>query len=312
MTGVIGHIANPTLDDSVRLAQAAETAGASWIGLADAFWWRDVWMALTRVAAETTSIQVGPAMTNPYLRHRFHTVAALATLQEVAPDRTFLGVTAGGSEVTVAAGISRSDAPARVRALVELVRDCSDGSPLDVRSGRTLDVALVSPPVLIAGRGEGMLRTAGAIADRVLLWAIPHSDLERSVGVVLDGARGRETPPELVWAPLAEHSPALRESIMHVAVYASLNTRPSVRRGWGLDDDLVERIRATLVAGGTSAAVALVPEEAVADLLVQDLEPSAVAARARSLGVGSIAVPGYSVETVGAHVSWARAVEAAL
>jgi hypothetical protein len=28
--------------------------------------------------------------------------------------------------------------------------------------------------------------------------------------------------------------------------------------------------------------------------------------------VGSIAVPGYSVETVGAHVSWARAVEAAL
>lgn len=312
MTGVIGHIANPTIDQSVALASEAESAGAGWIGLADAFWWRDVWMALSQVAAATTSIEIGPAMTNAYLRHPFHTAAALATLQELAPSRTFLGITAGGSEVTMAAGIPRSDAPDRVRELVELVRGCGEGAPLDAESGRSLDVPLAPLPVLIAGRGNGMLRTAGAIADRVLLWAIHDSDLDRSVGVILEGARDRQSPPALVWAPLAEHSPALRDSIMHVAVYASLNTRPAIRREWGLDDDLVEQIRSALVAGGTAAAVSLVPEAAVDDLLVRELDPAVVAQRARALGVSSIAVPGYGIDTVGAHVAWAREVEDAI
>ena len=312
MTGVIGHIANPTIDQSVALAREAETAGADWIGLADAFWWRDVWMALGQVATATSTIAIGPAMTNAYLRHPFHTVSALATLQELAPGRTFAGITAGGSEVTAAAGVSRVDAPERVRSLVELLRRCGTGAPLDEASGRSLDVPLEAVPVLVAGRGDRMLRTVGAVADRVLLWAIPDSDLDRSVETVLAAAAGRERAPELIWAPLAEHDESLRPSILHVAVYASLNTRPSIRRTWGLDDRLVDDIRATLVAGGTAAAVSLVPEAALADLLIGDLDPTTVAARARSLGVSSIAVPGYGVDTVGTHLSWAKAVEASI
>ena len=312
MTGVIGHITNPTIDESVALARAAEAAGAAWIGFADAFWWRDVWMTLTRVAAATSTVEIGPAMTNAYLRHPFHTVSALATLQELAPDRTFAGITAGGSEVTMAAGRSRADAPERVRELVELLRSAADGAPLDAASGRSLDVPLASLPVLVAGRGDRMLRTAGANADRVLLWAIPDSDLHRSVEVILAGAEGRDDRPELVWAPLAEHDERLRASILHVAVYASLNTRPEVRRVWGLDDALVDEIRTTLVGGGTAAAVSLVPEAALDDLLVRDLDPSTVATRARALGVRSIAVPGYGVDTVSTHLDWAAAVEQAL
>jgi alkanesulfonate monooxygenase SsuD/methylene tetrahydromethanopterin reductase-like flavin-dependent oxidoreductase (luciferase family) len=312
VTGVIGHITNPTIAQSVDLAREAERAGAEWIGLADAFWWRDVWMALAEVASSTSSIAVGPAMTNAYLRHPFHTVSALATLQELAAGRTFAGITAGGSEITVAAGLSRSDAPERVRGLVELVRDCAAGRPLDAASGRSLDVPLAPVPVLVAGRGDAMLRTAGAIADRVLLWAIPDSDLDRSVEVIRSGSSGRADPPELVWAPLAEHDEELTDSILHVAVYASLNTRPGVRQTWGLDDALVEEIRSRLVAGGAAAAVSLVPEAAVDDLLVRELDPETVAARARSLGATSIAVPGYGSDTVGAHVTWAEAVESVI
>jgi 5,10-methylenetetrahydromethanopterin reductase len=312
MVGVIGHVPNPTLADGVALARAAEAAGARWVGVADAFWWRDAWMMLGRIADATTRIEVGPAMTNPYLRHRFHTVAALATLAELAPRRTFLGVTAGGSEVTAAAHVSRRDAPERVAELVRLVRDVASGRALDPASGRTLDVPLPPVPVLVAGRGDRMLRTAGAVADRVLLWAIPDSDLDRSVEIVLDGAADRDEPPELVWAPLVEHDPSLRSSIMHVAVYASLNTRREIRSRWGLTDELVERIRSTLVAGGTAAAVELVPERALDDLLITDASPDLVAARASALGVRSIAVPGYAVESVPSHVRWAASVEASL
>lgn len=312
MVGVIGHIANPTVDQSVELARRCEAGGAAWIGLADAFWWRDVWMQLALVARATTSIAVGPAMTNPYMRHPFHTVAALATLQELAPDRTFVGITAGGSEVSAAAHLSRRDAATRVEHLVGTLRTVTEGAPLDARSGRSLDVALAPTPVLVGARGDAMLRTAGRVADRVLLWAMPDSELERSIELVHAGATGREQPPELVWAPLVEHDPSLHASLMHVAVYASINTRAAVRTQWGLDDPLVARIRAALVGGGTAAATSLVPTAALADLVVDDARPAAVAARARELGIGSLAVPGYGVDTIAAHVGWARRVEADL
>ena len=140
MVGVINHVPNPDIGQAVALARAAEDAGAQWIGVADAFWWRDVWLLLGQVAAATERIELGPAMTNPYMRHRFHTASALATLQEMAPGRVFCGIAAGGSEVTAAAGISRRDAAATVTELVTVLREVAVSATLDAASGRRLDV----------------------------------------------------------------------------------------------------------------------------------------------------------------------------
>ncbi len=309
MVGVINHVANPDVEAAIGLARAAEGAGAAWIGIADAFWWRDVWMLLGEVASRTERIELGPAMTNPYMRHRFHTASALATLQERAPGRVFCGIAAGGSEVTAAAGISRQNAAERVAELVTFLREVETTGTLDAASGRGLDIGLDPVPILMAGRGDRMLRAAGALADRVLLWAIPASDLERSASIVRAGASGRPRPPELVWAPLVRHRDAPQASIMHVAVYASLNTVAPVRLGWGLDDARVEAIREQLVRGDVPAAGALVPPDALEDLVFEDLDPTPVAAVARGLGVSSLAVPGFDPATVGDHVRWAASVE---
>ena len=312
MVGVIGHVPNPDAGQVVGLAQTAEGAGAEWIGVADAFWWRDVWMLLAGAASATERIQLGPAMTNPYLRHQFHTASALATLQEMAPGRVFCGIAAGGSEVTAAAGISRRDAAEKAQALAAFLREVAASGTLDAPSGRTLDVHLDPVPILMAGRGDQMLRTAGATADRVLLWAIPATDLERSVSIVHAGAAHRPRPPELIWAPLVRHGDAPPASIMHVAVYASLNTAAAVRREWGLDDARVEAVRAELVRGDVAAAGALVPPAALGDLVFEDPDPAPIAAIARTLGVSSLAVPGFDPRTVGDHVDWAASVEALL
>ena len=312
MVGVISHVTNPDVDQTVGLARAAEEAGAQWIGVADAFWWRDVWMLLGEVASATERIELGPAMTNPYLRHRFHTASALATLQEMAPGRVFCGIAAGGSELTAAARISRRDAAARVTELVAFLREVADGATLDAASGRGLDVDLGPVPILMAGRGDKMLHTAGAMADRVLLWAIPASDLERSASIVHDGAAHRLRSPELIWAPLVRHGDAPQASILHVAVYASLNTVAAVRQGWGLDGARVEAVRKELVRGDVSAAAALVPPAALEDLVFEDPDPAPIAAIASGLGVSSLAVPGFDPTTVGDHVGWANSVEALL
>src|SRR5258708_25955833 len=113
---VISHLHNPSFAQVRELARAAEEAGADWLGLPDAFWWRDTWLLLAEAARVTQRIEIGPLVTNPYLRHSFHTVAAVASLQDLAGPRGFVGIGAGGSEVSGAAGVSRPDAPQRVGA----------------------------------------------------------------------------------------------------------------------------------------------------------------------------------------------------
>ena len=319
MVGVIGHLANPSTRDAARLARASEEAGAAWLGLADAFWWRDVWLLLAGAAQATSTLGLGPAMTNPYLRHPFQTVAALATLQEVAGDRVFLGLAAGGSEASVAADVDRRDAAVRTAALVELVLTVVAGDPLDDRSGRNLEVPLARPTILVAGGRNRMLQVAGSHADQALVWSTALSDLERVTGTIRSGAAARQDGgPEVVWAPLVElpgepdGEPG--NDLASVAVYAVLNAGSATLGRWGLGAEEVGMIREAMVGGNGDAARRRVPDAVLEDLVLSgaEAEPAAVAARARAIGAHSIAVPAFAVDTVGARIEWAREVETAL
>jgi alkanesulfonate monooxygenase SsuD/methylene tetrahydromethanopterin reductase-like flavin-dependent oxidoreductase (luciferase family) len=305
--GVISHLPNPDFAAVAALARAAEDAGADWLGLPDAFWWRDAWLLMAEAARATRRIMLGPVVTNPYLRHPFHTVAALASLQELAtPERVFVGIGAGGSEVSGAAGIPRTHAVERIRALVALIGDVARGRPLDPASGRRLDIPLQQPRVLIAGRGDGILHVAGECADSALLWAIPRSDLTRSAAVVARGAAHAGRRAELVWAPLVDHGGATRERLRAIAAYSVLNSHRSLHTVWGLERTTLHALRERLVGGGAAAAQELVPAAALADLILSDPSPDAVGALARNLGAASLAVPAFSIDEVGQHVAWAR------
>jgi 5,10-methylenetetrahydromethanopterin reductase len=193
--GLIAHIDNPGLTDVAALARTAEAAGADWLGLPDAFWWRDTWLLAAEAARATRKLAVGPMVTNPYMRHPFLTLAAVATLQDLAGPRVILGVGAGGSEIAGAAGISRADAPERTAELAGLIRRVAAGRPLDERSGRSLEVPLALPRLLVGGRGSRMLRAAGEVADEALLWAVPGSELARTVDLVNEGRARRPRLP---------------------------------------------------------------------------------------------------------------------
>jgi 5,10-methylenetetrahydromethanopterin reductase len=307
--GVITHLHNVAFDELRALARAAEAAGADWLGIPDAFWWRDGWMLLAEAARVTERIGLGPMVTNPYLRHPFHTVSALATLQDIAGERIFLGVAAGGAEVSGAAGVSRRDAPERIVSLAELVRRVASGEPLDPTSGRRLEVKLRPLPILVAGRGDGVLEAAGRTADRALLWAVPSSDLERSLGVVAAGATAAgRTQPEVVWAPLVDYGGQSRERVRTIAAYSVLNSRSALQARWGLDRAAVSKLRALLVAGGAAAAADLVPAAALDDLIFSNPDPANMGAVARRVGATSLALPAFNIEELPERVAWARQV----
>jgi 5,10-methylenetetrahydromethanopterin reductase len=310
--GIIGHLPNIDFEQVRALAGAAESAGADWLGLPDAFWWRDTWVLLAEAARVTQRMEIGPMITNPYLRHPFHTVAALATLQDMAGERVFLGLGAGGSEISGAARVSRRDAPERIRGLAGLLRAVAAGGPLDPASGRTLEVPLRPAPLLIAGRANGVLDAAGRAADRALLWAVPGSELERSAAVIAAGAlTGREAPgdgPELVWAPLVDYGGPSRDRVRTIAAYSVLNSRREVQARWGLDDRALGELQRLLVGGGATSAADLVPTAALDDLIVSDPRPAHVAALAARVGATSLALPAFAIAEVPERVAWAREV----
>jgi 5,10-methylenetetrahydromethanopterin reductase len=308
--GVLLHINNPSVDDVEAVARAAEEAGADFLGLPDAFWWRDTWILAARAAAVTTRLRIGPTVTNPYLRHPFQTLASLATLQDVAGDRVVLGLGAGGSELTAAAHTDRSDAATRIRALARLARAVAAGAPLDEASGRRLEVPLRPVPIVVAGRGDAVLRAAGAVGDYALLWAIPHSDLERSARQVEAGAaKGRSAPgerPELLWAPVVDHDG--QASARNSIAYSVLNSHAGLHEYWGLGPDDLDRLRSVLVAEGNTAASTLVPEEIVPDLILAGDDTDRAARFAAQIDATSLAVRADDPASVGERVEWARGV----
>jgi 5,10-methylenetetrahydromethanopterin reductase len=311
--GLITHIDNPSLTDVRRLGEQAEEAGADWLGVPDAFWWRDTWVLGAEVATATKRLAVGPVVTNPYMRHPYVTVAAIATLQELAGNRVLVGIGAGGSEIAGAARLSRLDAPARIEELVGLIRQVAAGGSLDEPSGRTLEVPLALPRIIVAGRGDQVLRTAGRVADEALLWAVPQSELDRTVGLVAAGALGRPTAlpaVELTWAPLVEHDDASAVLIRRAATYAVLNNRAAVRERWGVSPELVARVRKLLVAGDTATAEKEIPDAVIEDLAT-DADPVAAGAIAARIGATSIALPATDTATVADRVAWAERVLAA-
>ena len=291
--GVICHQFGPTVAQCADFVRTAERAGADWCMLPDALGWRDLWMTLTAAATATERISIGPGVTNPYTRHPFVTLSALATLDEISGGRAFLGVAAGGSELPVLAGFDRRDAPERVRDLVDAVRRAAAGDP---------PIPLLPPigsvPIVGGARGRRMLEAVGDVCDLALLWDQTFGELSRAAAVV------RERRAAIAWSPLrAVDGDGVRAAV----VYGVLNSRAPVRRDLGVDPSREASIREVLEARGMEAAAALIPDAVMESFLAPE-DPSAAAAAGRELGASVIAVQGFDLDSLPDRVAWAHEV----
>jgi 5,10-methylenetetrahydromethanopterin reductase len=202
--GLLVHPGAP-IDELVREAQRAEAAGYGSLWIADEKFFRDPWVILTAIAAATKTARLGTGVTEPYARHPALIAAAMATLAELHPERELvIGLGAGGPGFPPMGVVRRkpnkaiTEAVAILRGLLAGERVDLEGEVVSFRGG-SLNFPPKPLPIYVAARAEGMLATAGSVADGVILgpYASPRS-LAYAIGIADSKRKSSRTRPRMV------------------------------------------------------------------------------------------------------------------
>ena len=147
----------------------AEALGYDRMGVWDSpALFREPWMTLAAVARETSTLRIGTWVSNPVSRHPVVTASAIATLEDLAPGRTYFGIGSGGTGVwhlgrrAARLGDLR-EYVATVRQLLAEGTATYRGAECRLEWGRG-----VSVPIIMSAHGPRALRLAGEIADGVV------------------------------------------------------------------------------------------------------------------------------------------------
>ena len=140
----------------------AEALGYDRMGVWDSpALFREPWMTLAAVARETSTLRLGTWVSNPVSRHPVVTASAIATLEDLAPGRSYFGIGSGGTGVW---HLGHATAPladlreyvSAVRQLLADGRATYRGAECRLEWGRGLSV-----PIIMSAHGPRSLRLAG-------------------------------------------------------------------------------------------------------------------------------------------------------
>jgi 5,10-methylenetetrahydromethanopterin reductase len=228
----------------------AEECGFEIAGIADSqSLYRDVYVVEGLVAASTRKIRFGSRVINPMTRHPAVAASAAATIEELAPGRTMIGIGTGDSSVDNIGVRPANHAELRsyvatIRDLLETGTSIYNGAPCKLTwfRGRI--------PIYLAASGPKTLQLAGEIADGVVINTGLTPEIVRdSIEQVKAGcARARRTIDEvdMWWLPLTNVGPdrvqAIDEIAMTLASAGSHLSRFTVK-GKHIPDHLMEKVK---------------------------------------------------------------------
>ena len=202
----LNFLANNALE-FVEWVKVCEETGFDIAGIGDSqSLYRDVYVCQTLAAINTRKIRLGPRVVNPMTRHPAVVAGAAATLEELAPGRTMLGVGTGDSSVDNI-GV-RPATHAEMRAYIAAIRDLlATGKAVYNGANCNLTWFRGRIPIYIAASGPKTLQLAGEIADGVvintgLLPEIVKNSIEQlKIGCARAGRDISEV--DMWWLPLA-------------------------------------------------------------------------------------------------------------
>ncbi|HSA52317.1 MAG TPA: TIGR03842 family LLM class F420-dependent oxidoreductase [Yinghuangia sp.] len=163
--------ADPPAADVVALMRTAERAGFSHGWTFDSVvLWQEPFVIYSRILAETSTLRVGPMVTNPLTRDWTVTASLFATLNEMYGDRTVCGMGRGDSAVRVPGG--KPSTLARLGEAMHAVKELAEGREVAL-NGAHVRIPWVREgarlPVWMAAYGPRALELAGRQADGFIL-----------------------------------------------------------------------------------------------------------------------------------------------
>ena len=249
------------IERTVELARLAESLGYErcWVydeGLAA----NDVYVTMTAIALATSSLEIGPGITNPYTRHAGATASAISSLDDVSGGRAFLGIGAGGSLTLDPLSIPRDRPLAAVHETIDACRRLFSGDTVSADGVRvrlseaSLPHARPGTEIWLAGRGPRMLELGGAACDGVFLDFLYKPHLGPVVERVRGSGRAAGNEPRIAYSTMLvtdDHTMAVTKPHL---TYRLVDSPPDVQRSIGLAAADAARIRAALADGLDSAA----------------------------------------------------------
>jgi probable F420-dependent oxidoreductase len=190
-----------TLEELGPIAREAEELGYAdaWSSEVDAL---DAFSPLA-VVAGNTNMRVGTAIANVYTRGPATLASCAAGIGEIAPGRFILGIGSGSQPIIEQWNDGKFTKPmTRVREMALFLKQALAGERV-VFEGKTFKVngfRLSRPPqhhipIHIGALREGMLRTAGEVADGCAINWLSAEDVKQSVSVVHEGAKAAGRDP---------------------------------------------------------------------------------------------------------------------
>lgn len=281
----------PDVDEQLKGAKLAESLGYESVWVCETRLARDAFTVLGAMAAQTRSIRLGTGVVNSWTRGPALMAVTFATLEEMAPGRSILGIGAYWDPLAYNQGIERKRPVKQLREycevftrLMSLERFTYDGEVVKVR-----DIALdlgtgrerkpMKVPVYIGATGPQMLESSGEYADGVLLNAMMSTAYTReAVEHIRTGAEraGRKLTdlefPQLISTALDKDGDKARDTARKL-VTMYLGQQPHIARASGLPEAFLRRIHDTMGGwppreGGIEAAAKLVDDSVVTRFVV--------------------------------------------
>jgi 5,10-methylenetetrahydromethanopterin reductase len=234
----------------VRWARLVEQLGYEILGISDSqSICRDVYMTLALCAVNTERIRLGPRVITPVTRHPAVAAGAAATLDELAPKRTLLGLGSGDS-AAFNIGL-RPASLAELREYAETVRALlTTGTATYHGAPATLTWKRATVPLYLAASGPKTLRLAGRIADGVVIrTGIAPEVVRDSIAQVEAGAREAGRDPatlDLWWWPDVNVAASYREGVEEIKMSlaaAGNHLSRFTTEGKHIPPDLLEKVK---------------------------------------------------------------------
>jgi 5,10-methylenetetrahydromethanopterin reductase len=258
------------IETLVNQGMTAETAGYETAFVSCHYNNRDPFAAMSRLAAATNDLQIGPGVANPYETHPVTLAAKTATVAELTDGQAVFGIGPGDPSTLKNLGLTDERGLRSVLEAFKTAQQLWDGDRVShegtfeaQNAGLNFEVP-GQIPVYVGGEGPHMCRMAGKHADGILFNGSHPSDLAWARERVDEGRADRpETRSSfelLAYASvsIAEDEAAAAEAARPPVAYITAGAAPPVLQRHSIDQARAESIGTHIQEGKFSKAFELV------------------------------------------------------